>query len=118
MKDNITAYYASKAFAEKLAGICLDAKPVFGLVVVNPSWVFGPKAYDFDLKRFNSSNEMIDDLLKLNHENNSTFENVSGGYISATDIAKVQVYAIESDDFGKQRLIMTNGILPVNRFLI
>ena len=44
-------------------GICLDAKPVFGLVVVNPSWVFGPKAYDFDPKRFNSSNEMIDDLL-------------------------------------------------------
>ena len=42
---------------------------------------------------------MIDDLLKLNHENNSTFENVSGGYISATDIAKVQVYAIESDDW-------------------
>lgn len=118
LKDNITAYYASKAFAEKLAWeFVLMQKPVFGLVVVNPSWVFGPKAYDFDPKRFNSSNEMIDDLLKLNHENNSTFENVSGGYISATDIAKVQVYAIESDDLVNKRLIMTNGYFTCQQIL-
>ncbi|KAL6453251.1 GRP2 putative NADPH-dependent methylglyoxal reductase GRP2 [Candida maltosa Xu316] len=118
LKDNITAYYASKAFAEKYAWeFSAKEKPSFDLVVVNPSWVFGPKAYDFDPKRFNSSNEMIDDVLKLNHENNSTFENVSGGYISVNDIAKVQVYAIETDELVGKRLLMTNGYFSCQQIL-
>ena len=117
-KDNVTAYYASKAFAEKFAWEFIKNKnPQFDLVVVNPSWVFGPKAYDFDPKRFNSSNELIDDVLKLNHGNNSTFENSSGGYISVNDIAKVQVYAIESNDLVSKRLLMTNGYFTTQLLL-
>ncbi|RCK56208.1 putative NADPH-dependent methylglyoxal reductase GRP2 [Candida viswanathii] len=118
VKDNITAYYASKAFAEKAAWeFVMMQKPLFGLVVVNPSWVFGPKAYDFDPKRFNSSNELIDDVLKLNHGNNSTFENVAGGFISVNDIAKVQVYAIESDELVNKRLLMQNGFFTTQLLL-
>ncbi|KAK6867825.1 putative NADPH-dependent methylglyoxal reductase GRP2 [Candida tropicalis] len=117
-KDNITAYYASKAFEEKFAWeFVMMQKPPFGLVVVNPSWVFGPKAYDFDPKRFNSSNELIDDVLKLNHGNNSTFENDAGGYISVNDIAKVQVYAIETDELVNKRLLMTNGYFTTQLLL-
>ncbi|RCK64033.1 putative NADPH-dependent methylglyoxal reductase GRP2 [Candida viswanathii] len=118
VKDNITAYYASKAFAEKAAWeFVMMQKPLFELVVVNPSWVFGPKAYDFDPKRFNSSNELIDDVLKLNHGNNSTFENVAGGFISVNDIAKVQVYAIESDELVNKRLLMQNGFFTTQLLL-
>ena len=116
LKDNVTAYYASKAFAEKAAWeFIYSSRPQFDLVLINPSWVFGPKAYDFDPKRFNSSNELIDDVLKLNHD--STIDNLAGGFISINDIAKVQVYAIETDALVSKRLLMTNGYFTTQLLL-
>ena len=53
----------------------------------------------------------------MNHGNNSTFKNDAGGYISVNDIAKVQVYAIETDELVNKRLLMTNGYFTTQLLL-
>lgn len=100
-KDPVSAYYGGKAFAEKL----IWALP--RVTTVNPVYVFGPQAFDNEVSaRLNTSNEVINGLLKAGSE--GTFENEKGGFVDVRDVAKAHVLAFERRLTGR-RLFMTNG---------
>lgn len=47
LKDPLSGYFASKAFAEKAAWKFMrDEKPHFSLITTHPGYVFGPQAFD------------------------------------------------------------------------
>ncbi|KAG2732251.1 hypothetical protein G9P44_004668 [Scheffersomyces stipitis] len=109
IKDPIAAYYGAKSFAEKLAWKFLeDEKPSFKIISVNPVYVFGPQAFESEVKeKLNTSNELIHSLIKLGP--NDTFDVDKGGFIDVRDVAKAHLAAVENDDLIGKRLYMTNG---------
>ncbi|KAK6456800.1 cinnamyl-alcohol dehydrogenase flavonol reductase [Scheffersomyces xylosifermentans] len=109
LKDPIAAYYGAKSFAEKLAWKFLEEeKPNFKLISVNPVYVFGPQAFDGEVKeKLNTSNELIHTLIKLGP--NDQFDNDKGGFIDVRDVAKAHLVALQRDDLIGRRLFMISG---------
>ncbi|RLV92535.1 putative NADPH-dependent methylglyoxal reductase GRP2 [Spathaspora sp. JA1] len=107
LNDGVTAYYCAKALAEKYAWeFMLKNIPNFGLVVINPVYVFGPQAYAVP-ENLNASNELFTKLLSLGP--NEKFDNEMGGFIDVRDIAKAHVFAIDSKEAVGRRLLVSNG---------
>lgn len=108
-KDPISAYYGAKSFAERTAWDFMEKnKPNFKLTSVNPVYVFGPQAFESEVKdKLNTSNELINSLIKLGP--NNSFENDKGGFVDVRDVAKAHILAFEEENTIGKRLFMTNG---------
>lgn len=106
--NNRLGYRGSKTFAEKAAwDFVKDEKPNFTINYVNPSFVFGPQAYDSELKEsLNTSSEILNGFLKLTPE--LPVPEVVGGYVDVRDVAKAHLVAFEKD-IANERLLMNAG---------
>ncbi|CAK9435499.1 uncharacterized protein LODBEIA_P02260 [Lodderomyces beijingensis] len=110
--DSVSAYYMSKVLAEKSAwDFIATRKPVFDLVAVNPSYVYGPQAFECDPENLNVTSAMIGNLLKCKYQIEI------GGYIDVRDIAKAHLFAMERDEARGRRLFMTNGYFSTQMML-
>lgn len=109
LTDGVTAYYGAKSFAEKAAWEYIEKNPGFpALTAVNPVYVFGPQAFDSEVKDvLNVSNELINSLIKLGP--NDKFEIDKGGFVDVRDVAKAHVLAFEKEETIGKRLFLTNG---------
>lgn len=101
----IFGYFGSKKFAEKAAWDFVKAeKPLYSINFVNPLYVFGPQAFDSEVKdELNVSSEIINNLLKLNP--NSEVPDQDGAFVDVRDVAKAHVAAFEKD-FSNERLLL------------
>ncbi|KAM9887804.1 hypothetical protein OXX69_013228, partial [Metschnikowia pulcherrima] len=81
-----------------------NEKPDYTLNVVNPVYVFGPQAFDAEVKEnLNVSAEVINKLLKLQPD--SPLPEEKGGFVDVRDVAKAHVAAFENG-FNKKRLLL------------
>ncbi|RLV96628.1 putative NADPH-dependent methylglyoxal reductase GRP2 [Spathaspora sp. JA1] len=108
-KDVVSGYRASKTFAEKAAwDFVKETNPKFILSTVNPAFVFGPQAYDSEVKdSLNTSSELINSALKLQPD--SPLPPTRGGFVDVRDVAKAHLVAFEKDEAKNQRLILNAG---------
>lgn len=104
-KDPVAGYRGSKKFAEKAAWDFVAAeKPKFTINYVNPSFVFGPQAFDSEVKdNLNTSSEILNQLLKLTAD--SPVPAVKGGFVDVRDVAKAHLVAFEKP-IANERLIL------------
>lgn len=107
-KDAFSGYRGSKKFAEKAAwDYVKENKPAFVINYVNPSFVFGPQAFDSEVKEnLNTSSELINKILKLNKD--SEIPPVKGGFVDVRDVAKAHLVAFEKH-IENQRLLLNAG---------
>lgn len=107
-KDPVNGYRGSKKFAEKTAWDFVEnERPQFTINFVNPSFVFGPQAFDSELKdSLNTSSEILNAFLKMSPE--SDVPATRGGYVDVRDVAKAHVVAFEKE-FTNQRLLLNAG---------
>ncbi|GEQ70298.1 hypothetical protein JCM33374_g3974 [Metschnikowia sp. JCM 33374] len=107
-KDVSSGYRGSKKFAEKAAwDFVATEKPNFTISYVNPSFVFGPQAFDSEVKNeLNTSSEIINSFLKMNGE--SEIPAFKGGFADVRDVAKAHLVAFE-EDLPNQRLLLNSG---------
>lgn len=107
-KSNPTfGYFGSKKFAEKAAWDFVESeKPNYTLNFVNPLYVFGPQAFDSEVKdELNLSAEIINKLLKLSP--NATIPENDGIFIDVRDVAKAHLAAFENG-FSNERLLLSS----------
>lgn len=106
--DNISGYRGSKTFAEKAAwDFVKKENPNFTINCVNPSFVFGPQAFDSEVKaNLNTSSEILNNYLKMTPE--SPVPETVGGYVDVRDVAKAHLVAFEKD-ISNQRLLLNAG---------
>ncbi|ODV77561.1 NAD(P)-binding protein [Suhomyces tanzawaensis NRRL Y-17324] len=116
-KDPIYAYYGAKSFAEKLAWEFLKVEvPDFDLVAINPVYVFGPQAFDSEVKKeLNTSNEYIYSLIK--NGPHASFDNAKGSYVDVRDVARAHVAALDDEKLVGKRLFLTNGQFSIQMIL-
>ncbi|KAK6203266.1 NADPH-dependent methylglyoxal reductase GRE2 [Scheffersomyces amazonensis] len=108
-KDPVAGYRGSKTFAEKAAWEFLELqKPDFELAVVNPSFVFGPQAFDSEVKdSLNTSSEIINAILKNGPD--ADVPASKGGFVDVRDVAAAHIVAFEKKEAVNQRLILNAG---------
>lgn len=109
VKSNaIFAYLASKTFAEQAAWkFMAEHKTNFELTTVNPTYVFGPQAFDTGVKEtLNTSSEIIGSLLKLQADDD--IPQNQGGYVDVRDVAKAHLVAFRSPAAIGQRLLVSS----------
>lgn len=106
--DAVLGYRGSKKFAEKAAwDFVAEEKPSFTINYVNPSFVFGPQAFDSEVRdNLNTSSEILNNLLTLTPE--SSVPAVKGGYVDVRDVAKAHLAAFEKP-ISNQRLLLNAG---------
>lgn len=107
-KDPIMGYRGSKTFAEKAAWDFLkNEKPNFSINYVNPSFVFGPQAFDSEVKdSLNTSSEILNSYLKMTAD--LDVPATVGGYVDVRDVAKAHLVAFEKD-IANERLLLNAG---------
>lgn len=107
-KDPISGYRGSKTFAEKAAWDFLkDEKPNFSINYVNPSFVFGPQAFDSEVKdNLNTSSEILNNYLKMTADSDVPAN--AGGFVDVRDVAKAHLVAFEKD-ITNERLLLNAG---------
>lgn len=107
-KDPFAGYRGSKTFAEKAVWeFVKEEKPKFTVNVVNPSYVFGPQAFDSELKtNLNTSSEILNNLLKLKPD--SPVPDHKGGFVDVRDVAAAHLVAFEKN-IANERLLMNAG---------
>lgn len=105
--DPLFGYCASKKFAEKAVwDFVKEEKPQYIVNVVNPLTVFGPQAFDSEVKdELNLSSEVINLLLKLTPD--SAIPEHQGVFIDVRDVAKAHLAAFEKG-FSNQRLLLNS----------
>lgn len=110
-KENpLAGYVASKTFAEKAAwDFVKTEKPNFTINYVNPVYVFGPQAFDSEVKsELNTSSEIINSLLSLNKDSEDKLPEHAGSFIDVRDVAKAHLVAFEKE-LSNQRLILSEA---------
>lgn len=107
-KDAYAGYRGSKKFAEKAAwDYVAEEKPKFVINYVNPSFVFGPQAFDSELKdNLNTSSEILNGFLKMKPD--SKVPGTRGGFVDVRDVAKAHVVAFEKN-LSNERLLLNAG---------
>ncbi|GEQ70708.1 hypothetical protein JCM33374_g4387 [Metschnikowia sp. JCM 33374] len=102
-------YFGSKTYAEKAAWEFLEKeKPNYTVNFINPGYVFGPQAFDSEVKdELNVSSEIINNLLKMTPD--SEVPDVSGPFIDVRDVAKAHLAAFEKP-LSKERLLLTSEV--------
>lgn len=106
--DPILGYRGSKKFAEKAAWEFVETqKPNFELNVINPSYLFGPQAFDSEaLGTLNTSSEIINGLLNL--PPGAEVPETRGGFVDVRDAAKAHIVAAEKDIKNQRFLVNTD----------
>lgn len=106
LSNPVSGYRGSKTFAEKAAWEFVEMqKPLFVLSTVNPVIVFGPQAFDSEVKEtLNTSAEIINSLLKLKPDDKVPI--LSNAFIDVRDVAKAHLVAFESDKAANRRLLV------------
>lgn len=106
--DAISGYRGSKMFAEKAAwDFVREEKPAFAINYINPSFVFGPQAFESEVKEnLNTSSEIINNMLKLTP--NSQIRKLAGGFVDVRDVAEAHLVAFEKP-INNERLLMNAG---------
>lgn len=101
-------YRGSKTFAEKAAWEFLETeKPNFTLNTVNPSYVFGPQAFDSEVSdTLNTSSEILNKFLQLKPEDD--VPTTAGGFADVRDVARTHIFAFEDDITGYRFLLNTS----------
>lgn len=104
----IAGYRGSKKFAEKAAwDFVKEESPNFTINYVNPSFVFGPQAFDSEVKdNLNTSSEIINNVLKLKPD--SEVPKLNGGFVDVRDVAKAHLVAFEKP-ISNERLLLNAG---------
>ena len=99
------AYRGSKTFAEQAAWDFVKVeKPGFVLNTVNPVYVFGPQAFDSEIKpSLNTSSELLNGFLKLTPD--SEVPSLEGPFVDVRDVAKAHLVAFEKD-LPNERLLL------------
>lgn len=99
------AYLISKTWAEKAVWEFMQEKsPNFTANSVNPTYVFGPQAFDADVKEtLNFSAELVNMLIKLKPDD--PVPTKSGGFIDVRDVAKAHIFAFETETDGLRLLL-------------
>ncbi|CAK7902503.1 putative NADPH-dependent methylglyoxal reductase Grp2p [[Candida] anglica] len=107
-QNNLAGYVGSKTFAEKAAWEIMETKkPHFTLSTVNPNYVFGPQAFDSEVKdTLNTSAEMINSVAKLTA--NDAIPETTGGFIDVRDVAAAHIIAFEKKEAASKRLLLCN----------
>lgn len=114
--DSMNAYYASKAFAERIAWKYAAQANFPPLTTVNPVFVFGPQAFDSEVSdTLNLSNETLNQVLKCGP--NGEWVNDMGGFVDVRDIAKGHLAAFEQENTIGKRLYMQNHKFSVQMML-
>ncbi|KAJ5806288.1 NAD(P)-binding protein [Penicillium pulvis] len=107
--DGVSAYCASKAFAEKAAWDLLEKeKPHFSLATICPPMVYGPVEHHVqDMSKLNTS---AADIYRL--VNGSTQEVPPTGFpawADVRDVAEAHLRAFEVDQAANERFLITSG---------
>ncbi|KAK4450789.1 hypothetical protein QBC34DRAFT_65566 [Podospora aff. communis PSN243] len=98
------AYCASKALAEKaIWDWVAKEKPSFGVVVMNPPWVFGPHVGG--IKRTENLNESTHALFKLIGANEIPPLDFAG-FVDARTLAEAHIAAFEKDGIDGERFLV------------
>lgn len=106
-----TAYYGSKAFAEKAAWEFLKKNGhtvQFGLTTINPCYVFGPQLFDESVSSsLNASCQNINEIVhsSLGDEVDQKFASM---FIDVRDVAKAHILALENPALLMKRLLLAN----------
>ncbi|RLV94549.1 putative NADPH-dependent methylglyoxal reductase GRP2 [Spathaspora sp. JA1] len=103
-------YYGSKKFAELAAvEFVKSVKPKFDISFVNPSFVFGPQAYEVkDKSQLNLSAEVVNKVLKL--KSTDEIPVFAGRFVDVRDVARAHIVAFTSQDTINQRLLMIESL--------
>ncbi|ODV68299.1 hypothetical protein HYPBUDRAFT_107695 [Hyphopichia burtonii NRRL Y-1933] len=108
LTDKRLGYRGSKTYAEKSAWDFIKNNKVnFTLNVINPSFVFGPQAFDNNKDILNFSAEIVNKYVKLNKDDE--IPSFTGGFIDVRDVAKAHIVAFENSSIKNQRLLLWNG---------
>ncbi|GEQ69577.1 hypothetical protein JCM33374_g3249 [Metschnikowia sp. JCM 33374] len=109
-------YFGSKKFAEKAVWDFIEQEnPTYTVNFINPGYVFGPQAFDSEVKQeLNSSSEIINNLLKLSPD--SDVPEVVGPFIDVRDVAKAHLAAFENA-LSKERLLLYSEIFTAPRLI-
>ncbi|RLV86365.1 putative NADPH-dependent methylglyoxal reductase GRP2 [Meyerozyma sp. JA9] len=109
LQNPIAGYLISKTLAEKAAWDFLEKEhPNFTVTTVNPAYVFGPQAFDSDVKdTLNTSSELINKVLKL--KPNEEIPTMAGAFIDVRDVAKAHLIAFENADAEGKRLALVEA---------
>lgn len=116
-QDAMSGYMVSKKLAEKTAWDFVEqSKPNFLLTTVNPTYVFGPQAFDSDIKdSLNTSSELINSAIKL--KSGDDIPGYTGPYIDVRDVAGAHLVAFEKAAAKNQRLVLADGRFAFQDFL-
>ena len=117
--DAVTAYCASKTFAERVAWDFLrenKGQVKFKLSTVMPVNVFGPQMFPEPSKTtLNTSSEIIN---KLVHTNKDTeWDQFNGGYIDVRDVSRAHLCAFEKEECAGERLSLFGGMFATQDIL-
>ena len=100
----LMAYCASKTYAERAAwDFVKKNNPNFTLSTVNPSYVFGPQAFEVK-DTLNLSSELVQNFLKL--KSTDPLPELSGAFVDVRDVAAAHLVAFEKDEAANQRLVL------------
>lgn len=110
-------YSGSKKFAEKAVWeFVQNEKPAFDVAVINPVFVFGPQAFDDNVKgTLNTSAEIINSILKLKQTDD--VPDTKGGFIDVRDVATAHVIALEREDAKNQRFVLEESYFTAQEVL-
>ena len=109
-KQPITAYRASKKFAEKAAWEFIDEKkPGFNIITILPPMVFGPCEHDVSSLPFlNESNAQIWKILSAG-ENAHVPPTGMWEWVDVRNVANAHIAALEPGVQGNQRFLLGGG---------
>ena len=106
-ENSVTAYIASKKYAEKLAwDFVKDNNSTFNLTTVNPPYVFGPQKFTFGLAKssLNTSADIVNQALKTTPDYKGPFDQPAGLACDVRDVAKLHILPLGKKEFNGQRL--------------
>ncbi|CUM68318.1 uncharacterized protein PRCAT00006040001 [Priceomyces carsonii] len=109
LTNPISGYRGSKTFAERAAwDFTAEEKPDFVLTTVNPGFVFGPQAFDSDVREtLNTSSEVINSVIKL--KEGDDIPAFKGCFVDVRDVAQAHLVAFEKESTKNKRLLMSAG---------
>ena len=104
------SYFVSKTFAEKAVWEFVKTQePHFQVSVVNPSFVFGPQAYEIkDKSKLNSLSEILAGIFRSKADDQ--FPQLAGVLIDVRDVAKAHLVGFEKDEAINKRLLLANEL--------
>lgn len=98
------AYCVSKKFSEKAVWEFIEKeKPNFTANSINPTYVFGPQAFDEDTKDMHLTAAMIGYLLTL--KPTDTPAPFLNGCVDVRDVARAHIYAYNTEKTGQRYLL-------------